>query len=66
MADKSDWRNHPHGHLLILVPLLVFLVIEDDVIIRGVLACSLFSLAVLYGREWAKRGGRKATADRSG
>ncbi|MFJ5936897.1 hypothetical protein ACPCAE_15915 [Streptomyces cinereoruber] len=63
MADKNDWRNHPHWHLLILVPLLVFLVIEDDVITRSLLAGGLFSGAVRYGRDWVKRGARKAMAD---
>ncbi|WP_318208527.1 hypothetical protein [Streptomyces sp. SJL17-1] len=38
MADKNDRWNHPHWHLLILVPLLVFLIIEDDVITRSLLA----------------------------
>ncbi|MCX5392207.1 hypothetical protein [Streptomyces sp. NBC_00094] len=64
MANKNDWRNHPHWYLLILVPVLVFLIIEDDVITRSLLAGGLFSGGVLYGRGWVKRGDRMA--DRSG
>ncbi|MEV4942196.1 hypothetical protein [Streptomyces zaomyceticus] len=46
---------------MILVPLLVFLIIEDGTVTRIILAWALFSGAVVYGREWAKHGGRKAT-----
>ncbi|MFG2839776.1 hypothetical protein ACGFYE_32765 [Streptomyces zaomyceticus] len=61
MAGKREWRNHPHGYLVILVPLLVFLIVEDGTVTRIILAWALFSGAVVYGREWAKHGVRKAT-----
>ncbi|WP_189834497.1 hypothetical protein [Streptomyces zaomyceticus] len=61
MAGKSEWQNHPHGYLVILTLLLVFLIVEDDTVTRILLGWGLFSGAVVYGREWAKRSSRKAT-----
>ncbi|MFH8581846.1 hypothetical protein OHB11_17570 [Streptomyces zaomyceticus] len=61
MTGKSEWQNHPHGYLVILALLLVFLIIEDDTVTRIILAWALFSGAVVHGREWAKRSSRKAT-----
>ncbi|MFJ5834962.1 hypothetical protein [Streptomyces sp. NPDC093089] len=47
MTNERDWRNSPHGYLLVLVPVLVALIVEDDSITRGVLAWALLSGAVL-------------------
>ncbi|MEU7018675.1 hypothetical protein [Streptomyces sp. NPDC046385] len=59
MAGKSDWQNHPHWHLLVLVPLLVFSIVEDNVITRCLLVGALFAGAVQYGRatvKWSTSG----------
>ncbi|MFF5972295.1 hypothetical protein ACFY7C_12330 [Streptomyces sp. NPDC012769] len=64
MAGESDWRNNPHWYLMMLVPLLVILIIEDDTITRSLLVLGLFSGAVVYGRAWVKQSSRRATADR--
>ncbi|MFF0435581.1 hypothetical protein ACFYU9_25605 [Streptomyces sp. NPDC004327] len=65
MADKNDWRNNPHWHVVMLVPMLIALIVEDDTIIRSLLASGLLSGAVLYGREWMKWSGRKALPGRA-
>lgn len=66
MTNERDWRNSLHGYFLILVPVLVDLIVEDDSITRGVLAWALLSGAVLYGREWAKRSRRKSASEQPG
>jgi hypothetical protein len=49
MAGKSSRWNHPHWHLVLVIPLLIFLITEDDAITRGFLATGLAPAAVRYG-----------------
>ncbi|MFI8963661.1 hypothetical protein ACIGO8_16285 [Streptomyces sp. NPDC053493] len=66
MAGKRDWKNHPHWHLLVLVPLVVFLISEDDGVTRTFLAVGLFSGAVHYGRataRWSRPGTGRSVPD---
>ncbi|MER5762594.1 hypothetical protein [Streptomyces sp. NPDC002082] len=51
MAGKSDWRNHPRWILVILAPVLVFVIREEDPVMRGFLAVGIFMWAARYGRE---------------
>ncbi|MER7836646.1 hypothetical protein ABTY98_12195 [Streptomyces sp. NPDC096040] len=53
MADKNNRWNHPHWHLVFVMPLLVFLITEDDVITRCFLASGLALAAARYGHELA-------------
>ncbi|MER5434291.1 hypothetical protein [Streptomyces sp. NPDC002588] len=54
MADKSSrWDHHPHWHLVQVIPLLIFLIIEDDAITRGFLATGLALAAARYGHALA-------------
>ncbi|MCM1966139.1 MULTISPECIES: hypothetical protein [unclassified Streptomyces] len=54
MAGKSDWRNHPRWHLVILMPLLIFVIAEEDPISRALLATAILVGAARYGRESVK------------
>ncbi|MFF1412812.1 hypothetical protein ACFVX6_24070 [Streptomyces sp. NPDC058289] len=60
MAGKNDWRNHPRWILVILAPVLIFLITEEDPVMRGFLAVGILMWAVRYGRE-----SEKWRADRS-
>lgn len=53
MADKTSWWHHPHGNLVAVLPLAVYLVTEDNTITRCLLASSLAVAAVRYGKELA-------------
>ncbi|MFG3285469.1 hypothetical protein [Streptomyces sp. NPDC048111] len=63
MADKNSRWNHPHWHLLIVIPLLIFLVTEDNTITRCLLASALTLAAVRYGRDSAAWARAKAAPD---
>lgn len=54
MADKNSRWNHPHWHLVIVIPLLIFLITEDDPITRCLLASGLTLAAIRYGRDSAR------------
>ncbi|WP_017241984.1 hypothetical protein [Streptomyces sp. SS] len=66
MTGKNDWRNNPHWYLVVLVPVLIALIVEDDGITRGLLAWGLLSGGVLYGREWVKWSRLKGVVERPG
>ncbi|MFD6274810.1 hypothetical protein ACFWFI_04410 [Streptomyces sp. NPDC060209] len=59
MMKKSSW-GHPRWNLTIVVPLLIFVIVEDDVITRCLAAVALTLAAVRYGHESAKRTSVKA------
>ncbi|MET7364477.1 hypothetical protein ABZS61_01370 [Streptomyces sp. NPDC005566] len=61
MMNKS-WWDHPHWNLMIVVPLLIFLVVEDDRVVRCLAALSLVLAAVRYGRELAERASAEAAS----
>ncbi|MFF2994596.1 hypothetical protein ACFVTC_08440 [Streptomyces sp. NPDC057950] len=54
MADKNSRWNHPHRHLVIVIPLLIFLITEDDPK-RCLLASGLTPAAIRYGRDSVRR-----------
>ncbi|WP_332758083.1 hypothetical protein [Streptomyces sp. MT206] len=61
MAGKSDWRNHPRWHLVFLAPLLIYVITEEDPIMRALLATAILVGAVRYGREsvkWQAKSGQ--------
>ncbi|WP_338677816.1 hypothetical protein V1460_36125 [Streptomyces sp. SCSIO 30461] len=60
MTKKPDGWNDPRWRLLLVVPLLIYVVVEDDAIIRGLLASALALGAFQYGWEMAKRAQAKA------
>ncbi|MGX1541853.1 hypothetical protein [Streptomyces adustus] len=55
MADKNSRWNHPRWHLIVVIPLLIFLITEDDPITRCFLASGLTVAAFRYGRDSARR-----------
>ncbi|MGV9708569.1 hypothetical protein [Streptomyces sp. NPDC003483] len=59
MADKNRWWHHPHGNLMAVIPLAVYLVIEDNTITRCLLASGLAFAAVRYGKDLAARSRAK-------
>ncbi|MFF3617510.1 hypothetical protein [Streptomyces sp. NPDC002580] len=65
MADKNSRWNHPYWHLVFFViPLLIFLIAEDDRITRCLLASGLTLAAIRYGRESARWARVKAASAR--
>ncbi|MER5900888.1 hypothetical protein [Streptomyces mirabilis] len=65
MADKNSRWNHPYWHLVFFViPLLIFLITEDDRIMRCLLASGLTLAAIQYGRESARWARVKAASAR--
>ncbi|MGW1774246.1 hypothetical protein [Streptomyces sp. NPDC002104] len=54
MAGKNDWLNHPRWILVFLAPLLIFVITEEDPVMRGFLAAGILMWAVRYGRESVK------------
>ncbi|MFF4799965.1 hypothetical protein ACFY1U_16395 [Streptomyces sp. NPDC001351] len=62
MADKNNRWNHPHWHLVFVIPLLIFLITEDDVITRCFLALGLALAAIRYGHQLATRTRVKAAS----
>ncbi|MFF4971270.1 hypothetical protein [Streptomyces sp. NPDC001083] len=63
-ANKNSRLNQPHWHLVTVLPLLVFLVTEDEAIMRGLGAVSLSLTAIAYGRGLAERAQAASAADR--
>jgi hypothetical protein len=63
MADKNRRWNHPHWHLGFVIPLLIFLITEDDAITRCFLASGLTLAAIRYGRETATWSRAKTAPD---
>ncbi|MCT9005056.1 hypothetical protein [Streptomyces rhizosphaerihabitans] len=64
MADKNSRWHHPHWHLVFFVmPLLIFLTIEDDRIMRFLMASSLTMAAIQYGRDSARWARDKAASN---
>ncbi|MFE4546127.1 hypothetical protein [Streptomyces sp. NPDC056785] len=63
-ADKNSGWNHPHWYLVTVLPLLVFLVTEDEALMRGLGAVSLTLTAIAYGRGLAVRAQAASTARR--
>ncbi|HEY9330118.1 MAG TPA: hypothetical protein VIS09_18085 [Streptomyces sp.] len=55
MTNKAPRRGNPRWNLLIVVPFLVLVLVEDDAITRGLAALALTLAAVRYGRESATR-----------
>lgn len=65
MADKNSRWHHPYWHLVFFViPLLIFLITEDDRIMRGLLALGLTLAAIQYGRDSARWARVKAASAR--
>ncbi|MFD6886013.1 hypothetical protein [Streptomyces sp. NPDC059957] len=54
MAGKNDWWNHPRWILVLLTPVLIFVIREEDPVMRGFLAVAILMWAARYGRESVK------------
>ncbi|MDX6314211.1 MAG: hypothetical protein QOF84_5199 [Streptomyces sp.] len=54
MTRKPKWQDHPSWHLTFIVPLLIFVIFEDDAITRFLEASALVLSAIRYGRESAR------------
>ncbi|WP_326607312.1 hypothetical protein OG930_37690 [Streptomyces sp. NBC_01799] len=64
MKREPKWHNHPGWHLVILtLPLLIFVTVEDDAITRFLLASGIAMSATQYGRETAQRASAKTASD---
>lgn len=55
MTNRASRWDHPRWNLLIVVPLLLLVLVEGDVITRGLAVLALTLAAFRYGRESAKR-----------
>ncbi|MFJ2394858.1 hypothetical protein ACIOTI_19160 [Streptomyces sp. NPDC087843] len=63
MADENSGWNQPHWHLLIVIPLLIFLITEVGTITRCLLASGLTVAAIRYGRDSARWARAKSVTD---
>lgn len=64
MKREPKWQNHPGWHLVIpILPLLIFVTVEDNAITRFLLASGLTLSATRYGRETAQRASAKTASD---
>lgn len=55
MTSKPNRWQHPRWHLVIVVPILILVLVEDDAITRGIGVVSLALSAFRYGFDSAKR-----------
>lgn len=53
MTKPSRWY-HPRWHLVIVAPILILVIVEDDAITRGMGAVALALSAFRYGVDSAK------------
>lgn len=60
MTGKPSRWQHPRWNLIIVVPILIIVLTDDDPISRGIGAVSLALSAFRYGFDSAKRGGRQS------
>ncbi|MFF4830143.1 hypothetical protein ACFY20_46505 [Streptomyces sp. NPDC001312] len=64
MKREPKWHNHPGWYLVMpIMPLLIFVTVEDNAITRFLLASALVLSAIQYGRETAKRASAKTDSD---
>ncbi|MGW2770376.1 hypothetical protein [Streptomyces sp. NPDC001275] len=71
MKREPKWHNHPGWYLVMpILPLLIFVTVEDNAITRFLLASALVLSAIQlvlsaiqYGRETAKRASAKTDSD---
>ncbi|WP_338696587.1 hypothetical protein V2W30_14025 [Streptomyces sp. Q6] len=64
MAGKKDRWNNPHWHLLMVLPILIWLITERDAGMRFFEATGLTMWAVAYGRALAGRARARSAPDR--
>lgn len=63
MTKRASRWDHPLWHLVIVVPLPVFVITTDDPIIRGMGALSLALKTFRFGRDSMKPARVKSASD---
>jgi hypothetical protein len=63
MTKRVSRWDHPLWHLVIVVPLLVFVITTDDTVIRAMAALALALQAFRFGRDSMKPARVKTSSD---